>query len=160
VVIRKTTNHDLPEVCRIYEGARDFMRENGNPDQWKDEFPTREIVVGDIVSGSSYVCISGDAIAAVFCFTVGPEPIYFKIDGQWLSGDPYGVVHRMASARITSGAGTFCLDWCLGQCRNIRIDTHRDNTPMRNLLDKLGYVFCGTVWLENGDERIAFQKIS
>ena len=160
MVIRKTAMHDLPEVCRIYEGARGFMRENGNPDQWKDEFPTPDIVERDIMSGSSYVCVNGDAIAAVFFFSVGIEPMYLKIGGQWRSDGPYGVVHRLASARITKGAGEFCLNWCFNQCRNVRIDTHRDNKPMRNLLDKLGYEYCGVIWLEDGDERIAFQKVS
>jgi hypothetical protein len=42
---------------------------------------------------------------------------------------------------------------------NIRIDTHRDNVPMLSLLDKSGFERCGIIYLKNGDERIAFQKI-
>ena len=160
VNIRKTTMQDLPDVCRIYERARDFMRKSGNPDQWKEEFPTPEIVARDIEADSSYLCISDDKIAAVFYFNVEDEPSYLKIGGQWLNDDPYGVVHRIASSRVIKGAGEFCINWCLDRCHNLRIDTHRDNLPMRYMLDKLGFVHCGRIWLENGDERMAFQKVS
>ena len=44
------------------------------------------------------------------------------------------------------------------QLRDIRIDTHHDNIPMRTFLAKLGYHACGTIYLNNGDKRIAYQK--
>jgi RimJ/RimL family protein N-acetyltransferase len=68
-------------------------------------------------------------------------------------------VHRITTAREKRGIASFCLDWCLKQCGNIRIDTHRNNIPMIKVLGKNGYVQCGIIYLENGDERIAFQKI-
>lgn len=71
---------------------------------------------------------------------------------------PYGVVHRITSAPGTRGVASFCLAWCFAQCGNIRIDTHRNNIPMQKTLIKNGYRVCGTIYLENGDERIAFQK--
>ena len=156
--IRKTIMGDLDEVCRIYAGARDFMRESGNPNQWKDTHPARDVIERDILSGESYVCVCGDEIAAVFFFSIGRDPTYGKIDGAWLNDDTYGVVHRIARARSAAGSGAYCLDWCFEQCRNLRIDTHRDNAPMRNLLKKQGFTYCGIIWLENGEERMAFQK--
>ncbi|HNZ83431.1 MAG TPA: GNAT family N-acetyltransferase, partial [Sedimentibacter sp.] len=48
--------------------------------------------------------------------------------------------------------------WCFEKCRNLKIDTHRDNIPMQNLLNKNGFIRCGIIYLENGDERIAYQK--
>ena len=44
------------------------------------------------------------------------------------------------------------------QLQDIRIDTHHQNLSMRKFLSKLGYHACGTVYLENGDKRIAYQK--
>ena len=41
---------------------------------------------------------------------------------------------------------------------DIRIDTHHKNIPMRKFLSKLGYHACGTIYLDNGDKRIAYQK--
>ena len=158
MMIRKTDMGDFGEICRIYADARDFMRESGNPSQWRDDRPSIETVERDILEGASYVCTRSDAIVAVFFFIIGNEPTYGRIMGAWLNNDPYGVVHRIARARGASGAGSFCMDWCYEQCRNLRVDTHRDNAPMRRLLDKLGFSYCGIIWLENGEERLAYQK--
>ena len=79
--------------------------------------------------------------------------------GAWLDDAPYGVVHRIAAAKGTHGAASFCMNWCMEQCGNIRIDTHANNKPMQGLLNKLGYTYCGVIELENGrGERLAFQK--
>ena len=158
MIIRKTTEQDLPKIYQLYADARDFMRETGNPNQWKDSFPAQDLIDQDAKSGKSYVCICDDKIAAVFYFSIEIEPTYAKIDGQWLSDEPYGVVHRIAASRNFKGAGTFCLDWCLNQCLTLRIDTHRDNIPMKTLLNKLGFTYCGIIWMEDFDERLAFQK--
>jgi RimJ/RimL family protein N-acetyltransferase len=42
---------------------------------------------------------------------------------------------------------------------NLKIDTHRDNIPMQKVLKRNGFSECGIIYIENGDERIAFQKI-
>ncbi len=69
------------------------------------------------------------------------------------------MIHRLASVDGKKGVATFCLSWCFAQCGNIRIDTHKNNIPMQNLLRKNGYTRCGIIYLENGDERIAYQKV-
>ncbi|MBQ6671625.1 MAG: N-acetyltransferase, partial [Spirochaetales bacterium] len=57
------------------------------------------------------------------------------------------------------GVGEFCINWAYGQCRHLRIDTHRDNTVMRSLLAKLGFVHCGTIYVrEDRFPRLAFEK--
>ena len=46
---------------------------------------------------------------------------------------------------------------------SLRIDTHPGNLPMQRALQKAGFTPCGTIRLvggcEDGDERIAFEKI-
>jgi len=160
MTIRKTTINDLTNVLRIYAEAREFMRETGNPGQWGSEHPSQEMIENDIQNGTSYVCIHNDEIAAVFYFNIEKDPTYAKIDGQWLNSNPYGVVHRIARGKVSAGAGAFCLNWCFSQHPNIRIDTHRDNAPMLSLLNKLGFTYCGIIWIANGDERLAFQKVN
>jgi len=157
-MIRKTKLYDLPAVMTIYSNARELMAKSGNPKQWVDGYPLRETIERDIEAGKSFVYIINGEIAAVFYFAVEIEPTYEKIDGAWLSEDPYGVVHRIARAKNATGTGEYCLDWCLGECGNVRIDTHRDNAPMRGLLERLGFEYCGVVWMKNGDERLAYQK--
>ena len=158
MIIRQTTMHDIDEICTIYAAARDFMRDNGNPNQWSNNRPTEETIEHDIEEGNSYVCVHNEEIAAVFFYNTERDPTYEKIDGAWINDDPYGVVHRIARARNAKGTGSFCLDWCFRQCHNLRVDTHHDNAPMRKLLDNLGFKYCGIIWLENGDERLAYQK--
>jgi len=67
-------------------------------------------------------------------------------------------VHRIATGGARKGAGAFCLNWCLDQCGNLRIDTHRDNRPMRALLAKLGFVYCGVIYVEDGTPRLAYYR--
>ena len=158
MIIRKATHQDFQQICRIYAGARDFMRVSGNPDQWGTVHPPPEIIRHDIDIELSHICIHFDEIVGVFYYNIEVEPTYSRIAGQWLNSEPYGVVHRIATTRVIKGTGAFCLDWCYDQCFNLRIDTHHDNTPMKNLLNKLGFTYCGIIWLEDGDERLAFHK--
>jgi RimJ/RimL family protein N-acetyltransferase len=155
--IRRAETKDLAAINALYAAARAFMAANGNPAQWKNGKPTPERAAADVRDGNSYVCNGdGDAVLGVFVFIQGDDPTYRVIQGAWLDEAPYGVVHRIASG--AHGVGAFCLDWCFARCGNIRIDTHRDNLPMRRLLAKLGYQYCGIIHLEDGDERLAYQK--
>jgi hypothetical protein len=110
------------------------------------------------MSGNDVSNSPNSKIVAVFYFNTEPDPTYDKIDGAWLDDKPCGVVHRIAKRTQVKGAGAFCINWCFEQCHNIKIDTHSDNIPMKKLLGKLGFTYCGIIWIENGDERIAFQK--
>ena len=89
------------------------------------------------------------------------QPTYAVIeDGQWMDPGPYGVVHRIASDGSVSGAGAFCINWAFDQCGHMRIDTHGDNRVMQRLLEKLGFVRCGTIYVEEDDyPRFAYEKI-
>ena len=156
--IRKSTPADLPAILKIYENARAFMRDSGNPTQWGNNHPPREAAEADIAHGESYVCEKENEILAVFFFSTRPDPTYTKIDGAWPNNQPYGVIHRIARAKNAHGAGEFCIRWCQSQIPDIRIDTHEANTPMLNLLHKLGFTRCGIIWLENGEERVALQS--
>lgn len=53
VVIKK-------EYAEIYAFARKFMAENGNPNQWKNNNPSREIIDNDIAAGNLYVIEEAD----------------------------------------------------------------------------------------------------
>ncbi len=157
--IRQTVIEDLNQVMQIYADARNFMRENGNPNQWINGYPTAAMIMEDIQDKSSYVCIDNKDIVGVFRFTLGADPTYLHIfEGSWLNDAPYGVVHRIASASHKKGVASYCLNWCFELCKNIRIDTHRDNYIMQNLLNKNGYQKCGIIYLADGAERLAYQK--
>lgn len=151
---------DLETVMGLYEKARAFMRETGNPSQWGQGHPPQDLIVQDIERGVSYLCEAAGKIVAVFYFAMETEPSYQQIfQGEWLNDEPYGVVHRIAAPLGVKGAAGYCLEWCFRESGgNIRIDTHRDNLPMQRLLQKGGYTSCGIIYLEDGTERMAYQK--
>ncbi len=158
--IRKATAADLTAIFSIYARARKFMAENGNGTQWGNVKPKKELVESDIENGISYVCVKDGEVVGVFALIFGEDPTYKIIyDGEWLSEEPYATVHRIASSGKVKGTGEFCINWALSQMPNIRIDTHKNNSVMRHLLSKLGFTYCGIIHLEDGDERLAFQKI-
>ena len=160
MLIRKTTEADLTTIGKIYENAKKFMRESGNPNQWKGEKPNIQTAREDMQKGIGYVAELNGEIVAVFMFSQEKDPTYAKIyDGQWLSDSPYGVIHRIAVAKQGCGIIDYCINECFAKCGNLRIDTHRDNLPMQRALLKRGFVYCGIIHLENGDERLAYQKI-
>lgn len=163
--IRKSTLSDLDRIMEIYSYARSFMAAHGNPDQWgPTNWPPRDLIIKDIHSGLSYVCTDDEKrVIGTFFFKQGKdiEPGYMYIeDGSWLDDSPYGVVHRMASDGSVKGTGAFCLNWAYDQCGHMRVDTHGDNTVMQNLLKRLGYVHCGTIYVEEDDyPRRAYEKL-
>lgn len=144
----------------IYAHARVFMAQSGNPTQWGTTKPHRWQIENDIAEGVSHVVVDdGGEILAVFFFRIAPDPTYETIyDGAWLNDAPYGVIHRIAAAQSGSGAAKFAVEWCLEQVGDVRIDTHANNLPMQKLLAKCGFSRCGIIYIEDGTQRIAYQK--
>lgn len=161
MLIRLTELKDLPVVMTIYDMARSFMRANGNATQWIDGYPSEELIRQEIKEGHSFVCTDGQGeVLGTFCFIPGDDPTYQIIyDGAWLNDEPYGVIHRMATSGKQKGVAEVCLDWCAGHCKNIRVDTHRDNLVMQHILTKHGFQRCGIIMVKNGTERIAYQRV-
>lgn len=159
-LIRPTTLSDLPEVMEMYEIARKFMREQGNSGQWVNGYPTENYIIEEISAEHSFVCENENSeLVGTFCFIIGDDPTYREIfDGKWLNDAPYGAVHRVASSGKEKGVAEACFNWCFTQCRNIKVDTHRDNKVMQNVLTKLGFQYCGIIYVSNGSERLAYQK--
>jgi hypothetical protein len=158
--VRKVSLAEIDIVMSVYAHARTFMRQTGNVNQWINGYPCQEIIIEDILKENSYACVKDDGeIVGVFCFRPGKDATYSQIHhGHWLNNRPYGVVHRLASSGKETGVAVCCLDWCLEQHPNIRIDTHQDNIIMRHILTKHGFTYCGVIYIANGTARLAFQK--
>lgn len=158
--IRRSTPSDITAIGEIYSAAKKFMRENGNPNQWSENGPDENSALSDSERGIGYVCEDGGEIVAVFAFEIGREPTYDKIyGGEWLSDEPYAYMHRVAVKKHGQGIIDFCFNECFKLHPNLKIDTHRDNIPMQRVLKRCDFRECGIIYLENGDERLAFQKI-
>ena len=90
--IRRSTPEDLPRMLEIYEYARRFMAEHGNPLQWgPTRWPPEALLRRDIEEGDSYVCLHQGRVVGTFFFRFGPdaEPTYRDITGgQWGDESP------------------------------------------------------------------------
>lgn len=157
-MIEKATLSQLPAIMAIYERARVFMAQSGNPDQWGTAYPPEEMIRQDIVTGKCYVNLEEQTIRAVFYFAIEEDPTYGYIEGTWLNDAPYGVIHRIAVGESGRGAAAECFRFAYSKCPNLRIDTHEKNIPMQRCLAKNGFTRCGIIYLEDGDPRIAYQK--
>lgn len=160
IIIRKGTIEDMPHILRIFESARKFMRLNNNRTQWNGNYPSESDILKDILKGHSYVGLEPEGeIIMTFAFIKGEDPTYKTIyEGDWLNNEEYGTIHRIASNGKVSGVLKAACNYCFTETENLRIDTHKDNNPMINALDNLGFVKCGIILCRDGSPRIAFQK--
>ena len=158
LTIRKSAPDDIPEMMEIFAAARRFMARTGNPDQWSEDYPGEELLKSDIASGDSHVILSGGRIVATFVLRPGNDPTYDVIyDGNWPDDLPYATIHRIASRGERKGMLHAAMQYALERYSAIRIDTHRDNTVMRNAIAKEGFKYCGIIHCWNGTERLAYQ---
>ena len=156
--IRLATAADLDEIVKLYDHARAFMRSYGNVTQWPDYYPALEDARDDLQKGVLYVAERDGEIVGTFVMMAGPDATYAYIEnGSWRSDAPYGVIHRVASRG--GGVLAAALAFAGERFDHIRMDTHADNAPMRHLLEKQGFSHRGTIYVENGTPRMAFDLL-
>lgn len=155
--IRKATIEDLPKMREIFNYGRELQIQTGNPNQWEEGYPSKNLMMEDMEKGAAHVCESdqGEIMAVLSIFTE-PDPTYYEIEGEWLNDEPYTTIHRIATSGVVKGVGQYCLQWVQERSENVRIDTHKDNAPMKYVLEKLGFAYCGVIYLDNGDPRDAY----
>ena len=156
--IKKAIHTDYDRIMQIYRTAQNYMIQSGNPDQWGHFYPQPELIKKDISEGACHILYDEDGVHAVFAMFTDSEPTYTYIeDGEWLNDEPYITIHRVASDGSRHGVIKCVIDYAKSLFDNIRIDTHAQNTTMQRQLEKNGFKKCGTIYLENGSSRIAYQ---
>ena len=166
--IRPTKTADIPAIMGIVKDAQELLA-SLNIDQWQDGYPDVAQIELDIEHADSYVVENeqgGIIGTTVFCTT--GEPTYDYIKGAWKTAQetPFGVIHRVAVKKEHRKAGVaqfifdhFEHELILQGFTTMRIDTHEDNKGMQRLLAHRGYLHCGTIYIENGESRLAYEKI-
>ena len=130
MIIRPATAADLPALRPVFEAAKAIMRADGNLEQWSAPgFPPEDLLLHDIARGGGFV-IENRGLIAYFALLPSPEPTYDYIDGAWLTDEPYGVIHRIASYPEEHGIFAAIIDYAAERYAHLRIDTHRDNRIM------------------------------
>ena len=156
--IRKSTMNDLPEMLEIFANARKYMAEHGNPNQWNDNWPSKEILISDIEIGQSYIVEDDEkGILATYAYILGVDKTYLEIDGAWLTDKPYGTIHRLASSHKERDIFSFIIKEITPNGLNMRIDTHANNASMIRAILKNGFKFCGVISPIEGGDRNAYE---
>jgi GNAT superfamily N-acetyltransferase len=166
--IQLSTLKNIPKILEIIEDARVYLASQ-NIDQWQNGYPNREQIEKDILNGESFVVINNEnKILATSMFTINKEPTYKIIEGNWIvdENEVYGVIHRMAIKKEFRKFGLatllfeeFHLQLLEKNIISLKIDTHEDNIGMQSLIKKLGYNYCGIIYTNFGDKRLAFEKV-
>ena len=159
--IQKSDISNIDTIMQIIASGRDIMRLSGNNLQWTCGYPDRKTILEDINSGNHYTVYKQNDPVAVFSFIKGPDETYKTIyDGAWIDENkPYYVIHRLGKLPQYNNVFKEVLEYCFHLTDNIRTDTHRDNHIMQHLFEKNGFRYCGIIYLLNGDERLAYQKL-
>lgn len=166
--LQKSNSADIPAIMKIIADAQRYLA-SLNIDQWQDGYPDATQIKLDIKNDDSFIVLDEtNKIIGTTVFTTKTEHTYNQIEGEWLTEKDaeYGVIHRLAvdNDYRKVGLAKFVFEQCetsLKQqgIKSMRIDTHRDNKGMQGLITKLGYQYCGVIILENGAERLAYEKM-
>ena len=159
-MIRLAFPSDLPQILSIYAYARGFMASHGNPHQWGSTRPTQADISAHIDRKELYVLEENGVLHGVFAFILGIDPTYLVIEnGSWLSDEPYGTIHAVASDGRIHGLLTQIVAFCETTLHHLRIDTHPDNLIMQHVISKNGFTKCGIIHVADGSARIAYERI-
>ncbi len=175
VNFRKSTYDDVDKILEIIEKAKLELKKLGL-NQWQNGYPNKKIIENDVKLGISYVLEdtekSENFIKIIGTIVLSPEKetSYSKIEGKWITDDDYMVIHRLAvdTDVKNKGIATKILEFAEKVCiekkiLSLKADTHENNEPMKKLLAKNGFRYCGVIYLddglERGEKRIAYEKI-
>lgn len=160
---RYARKDDVDAILDIVNQARLRLRAQGI-DQWQNGYPDRAAIEHDIECGYGHVAVDRDVVVGYAAIIFDVEPTYAVIDGQWLTDEPYVVVHRMAvsDAMLRRGVGSYLFRVAERKAlrkgvTRFRIDTHLQNHTMRNLIRKHNFTLCGVVQVRDG-KRLAYEK--
>lgn len=166
--IRRSTFKDIPEIMVIIADAKIHLAAQ-KIEQWQNGYPNAAQVENDIKIEESYVLVSEESkVVATAMFTTRKEPTYKVIEGKWKvdENQVYGVIHRMAIKASFRKLGLaaqlfkeFHQQLNQKKIQSLKIDTHEENVGMQSLIKKLGYQYCGIIYTNYGDKRMAFEKV-
>jgi len=163
---RQSIESDIPSIMHIIHQAQTQLKEAG-VNQWQNQYPNEAAILNDIHNQESYVVLDNEMVIGTFALSFRIESTYNQIyEGNWLSIQDYAVIHRIALDNEYKGLGVSAEvintieKWCVNnKIFSIKIDTHEDNKSMRRMLEKNGFVYCGIIFLLDGNSRVAYEKL-
>ena len=156
-MVRLAVMNDMDRILDIYELARAYMKEKGNPTQWGDSYPEILMLLEDISKQQLFVIEEADQVVGCFVLAGGEDETYAVIDhGEWRLTDYYGTIHRIASDGSASGIFSKCMEYAREHYDYVRVDTHADNYPMQAAVLREGFVYTGIIYTYDGTSRKAY----
>ena len=163
--LRLATNIDLPRMWEIILQAKSQMYRESKQ-QWDETYPLPEHLQADIDKGYAHVLEEDGKVIAYGAIVFDGEPAYDHIEGEWLSIQPYVVLHRLAVADEAKRKGVAVrfmqeiMNMALSKgIHSFKVDTNFDNFYMHKVLAKCGFVYCGIIHYPKGD-RWGYEWIS
>ena len=166
LIIRHSAKEDLDAIMEIVAMGSAWLKSQGVR-QWINGYPSRERICQDMEMNESFVCEENGKVIGTAVLSLRNEPTYDVIyDGAWLTDGTYGVIHRIGIHNDCKGRGVAAKfvaaieKMCINAGINaVRVDTHEMNKSMRRMVEKNGFTYCGVIILENGDPRVAYEKV-
>jgi RimJ/RimL family protein N-acetyltransferase len=155
------------EASQIWQILKDAIkrRKKDGSNQWQDGYPNMEVVKSDIENKIGFVLTQNDTIIGYTAVIINDEPDYINIEGRWLSDQDFVVYHRVAVSEefLAKGMAKKMIKliekYALSKnIYSLKADTNHDNIPMMKIFEKLGYSFCGIVYIRKSPRR-AYEKV-
>jgi RimJ/RimL family protein N-acetyltransferase len=155
------------EASQIWQILKDAIkrRKKDGSNQWQDGYPNMEVVKSDIENKIGFVLTQNDTIIGYTAVIINDEPDYINIEGRWLSDQDFVVYHRVAVSEefLAKGMAKKMIKliekYALSKnIYSLKADTNHDNIPMMKIFEKLGYSFCGIVYIRTSPRR-AYEKV-
>jgi RimJ/RimL family protein N-acetyltransferase len=161
---RQANYSEASQIWQILKDAIKRRKEDGS-NQWQDGYPNMEVVKSDIEKKIGFVFTQNDTIIGYSAVIINDEPDYINIEGKWLSDQDFIVYHRVAISEefLAKGMAKKMMklieQYALSKnIYSIKADTNHDNIPMMKIFKKLGYSFCGIVYIRQSPRR-AYEKV-
>ena len=169
-MLRLATINDIDYVMEIISDAKKYLKDQ-NSLQWNqpDGYPRKEDLLKDINNKSCYVYIENNQIIGTMSIIYEPDENYDVVyEGAWNYNEPYASIHRIATlnSHHHKGIGKKMMILAEDVIKSnktflIRIDTHKNNIPMKKTIESSGYNYCGIIKLKRSNEdnlRNAYEK--
>lgn len=161
---RQAIYSEASQIWQILKNAIKRRKKDGS-NQWQDGYPNMEVVKSDIENKIGFVLTQNDTIIGYTAVIINDEPDYINIEGRWLSDQDFVVYHRVAVSEefLAKGMAKKMIKliekYALSKnIYSLKADTNHDNIPMMKIFEKLGYSFCGIVYIRKSPRR-AYEKV-
>ncbi|HBI7177924.1 TPA: GNAT family N-acetyltransferase [Listeria monocytogenes] len=156
---------DILQIMKLIEEAKEFLKQM-NIDQWQNGYPDYKCIQSDIREKKAWLIIKNKEILGYACVDFDGEIAYNSLKGKWLSNkQQYVVMHRLTVSNKIKGHGLstkiikFIEHMAIEEgIYSVRVDTDANNLIMKSVLEKNGFVYCGTINFDQSD-KIAYEKL-